>query len=399
MPTICLVSCVKTKVAGTVAAKDLYNSALFTKNAQYASAIADKWFVLSAKHGLLDPEDVIASYDETLSKASVDVRREWAHKVYQQLRSLVMPGDSVIFLAGEKYREYLVPLLEKIPVVVQVPMEGLSIGNQLKWLNQRLEEIRRHHDVDKFYELLARLQNGLSGKKQVSELNGKSLPAKGLYLFFEDGEVRKQKSELRVTRVGTHGVSKGSKSTLWHRIKTHRGKLDLGGNHRGSIFRLHVGNALINKLFDRKQYSNWGVGQSAGRDITANEQDLESEVSRYICRMKLLWLFVGDESGRNSDRAFLEKNIIGLLSYPAGTIDPPSADWLGNYSSKEVIRKSGLWNLDYVGYRYDSRFFDVLEEYIEVTLGNKPAPKTSIAPTDGKQNEGRAKSQQLKLWE
>ena len=246
MRTICLVSCVKTKLNKTAAAKDLYTSALFTKNANYADAISDKWFILSAKHGLLDPEDVIDTYNETLSKVSVSARKEWSHKVYLQLLPLLKSGDSVIFLAGENYREHLVPLLENIRVNVQVPMRGLSFGNQLKWLNLKLREIETNKNVDKFYELITYLENGLSGKKRVSELEGKCLPSKGLYLFFEDSELRKLNNELRVTRVGTHGVSMGSKSTLWNRIKTHKGKHDLGGNHRGSIFRLHIGNAIIN---------------------------------------------------------------------------------------------------------------------------------------------------------
>jgi hypothetical protein len=40
------------------------------------------------KHGLLDPEDVIDTYNETLSNASVEVRRDWSHKVYLQLAVL-----------------------------------------------------------------------------------------------------------------------------------------------------------------------------------------------------------------------------------------------------------------------------------------------------------------------
>lgn len=399
MQTICLISCVKTKQNKTVAAKDLYTSALFTKNASYAATIADKWFILSAKYGLLDPEDVIDTYNETLSKASVSVKKVWSHNVYLKLLPHLNPGDSIIFLAGENYREYLIPLLGNFPVNVQVPMKGLSIGNQLKWLNSRLREIETRKHIDKFYELIRCLENGLSGKKRVSELDGKCLPAKGIYLFFEDGEVRKLKNELRVTRVGTHGVSMGAKSTLWNRLKTHKGKHDLGGNHRGSIFRLHIGNAIINKNNNRQLYSNWGVGQSAGKDITAAENDLETEVSLYIAQMKLLWLSVGDASGPASDRAYLEKNIIGLLSQSNKPIDPPSADWLGNYSLKDIIRKTGLWNLDHTGYKYDPRFLDVLEEYVGMTLGHRPVQNCSIVPDSWKKRTNSTKSRQLNLWE
>lgn len=70
---------------------------------------------------------------------------------------------------------------------------------------------------------------------------------RSLFLF-ESGEFRKTEPfESRIVRVGTHAVSEGSSSNLWNRLRTHRGGVELGGNHRGSIFRLHVGKSIIAK--------------------------------------------------------------------------------------------------------------------------------------------------------
>jgi hypothetical protein len=69
---------------------------------------------------------------------------------------------------------------------------------------------------------------------------------RGVYFFFEGGELRSQSgSGGLVVRIGTHAVSVGSKSTLWGRLAQHRGSLSGNGNHRGSIFRLWVGSALL----------------------------------------------------------------------------------------------------------------------------------------------------------
>jgi len=40
----------------------------------------------------------------------------------------------VVFLAGLRYREFLVKPLQDRGVEVEVPMEGLQIGKQLQWL-------------------------------------------------------------------------------------------------------------------------------------------------------------------------------------------------------------------------------------------------------------------------
>jgi hypothetical protein len=55
-----------------------------------------------------------------------------------------------------------------------------------------------------------------------------------------------QRSPTLIVRVGTHALETGSQTTLWKRLSQHRGQARSGsGNHRGSIFRLIVGTALI----------------------------------------------------------------------------------------------------------------------------------------------------------
>ncbi len=45
---------------------------------------------------------------------------------------------SVVFFAGQKYREHLEPRLRDAGIEVRVPMAGLAIGEQLAWLGRRL---------------------------------------------------------------------------------------------------------------------------------------------------------------------------------------------------------------------------------------------------------------------
>ena len=45
------------------------------------------------------------------------------------------PAPTTI-LAGDRYREFLTPMLQARGVQVDVPMQGLRIGEQLRWLDR-----------------------------------------------------------------------------------------------------------------------------------------------------------------------------------------------------------------------------------------------------------------------
>ena len=98
------------------------------------------WYILSAEHGLLDPEKVIPPYEKTLNRMGVDDRRNWGDTVLASLQKVISPGDRIVFLAGERYREFLEDALTEAGVQVEVPMQGLTIGRQLQWLKAAMDE-------------------------------------------------------------------------------------------------------------------------------------------------------------------------------------------------------------------------------------------------------------------
>jgi hypothetical protein len=175
----------------------------------------------------------------------------------------------------------------------------------------------------------------------------------------------------RVVRVGTHAVSVGSKSTLHSRLKAHFGNRDGLGNHRGSIFRLHLGNALLRK--ENREIPTWGIGSTAPPELRGNpsardaEAAWERRVSQYIGEMTVLWIEVPDEPSSKSIRAFIERNAIALLSNRLSPIVSASSGWLGQYSPRNEIRASLLWNLKHVDETYDPEFLGVLEEAVDRT--------------------------------
>ena len=138
--TIALVSCVKSKAPGPCAAKDLYTSALFRYMRAYAEGHADRWFILSAKHGLVDPESTISAYEQTLNNMSAQLRREWAERVYQQMAEAgLLRGEArFLWLAGSAYRRDLALMLKDFEQ--DDPLAGLGIGRRLAWLKAATRE-------------------------------------------------------------------------------------------------------------------------------------------------------------------------------------------------------------------------------------------------------------------
>ena len=129
-----LVSCVSKKKNGRAAAKDLYCSDWFSKARAYVQENGGCWYILSAKFGLLDPDRVIAPYNATLMDMDSAARKLWAIQVFAEFKALHPLTSVVTILAGQRYREFLLPMLIAARYEVKVPLAGKGIGQQLQWL-------------------------------------------------------------------------------------------------------------------------------------------------------------------------------------------------------------------------------------------------------------------------
>ena len=225
---------------------------------------------------------------------------------------------------------------------------------------------QRRADAVELYQLIqdATARNGLYDFSDFATIS--VLPAQGLYIIFDPSEKSLFSSTLpRVVRIGTHGVATGSKSVLRTRLRAHFGQRDGAGNHRASIFRLHIGNALIARDGLRNAYPHWGVGMSADAHIRLAEADLEHAVSREIGKLRFTYLDVPDLASPKSQRAVLERSLINYMTADGIPLEIPSSNWLGHYSPVEAIRSSGLWNIQHVGARYDTRALSRIRHYVQ----------------------------------
>jgi hypothetical protein len=141
------------------------------------------------------------------------------------------------------------------------------------------------------------------------------------------------------------------------------------------VYRKRVGEAIIEKHDLHDDYPDWDKRWSSidreRSEVRDEEYILERRVSAYIREQPFLWVNLDDEPSADSDRAYLEQNVIALLSdFDGQTIDSRADGWLGRYSRSREIRESGLWNVNHVEENYEA---DCLELF-KTALNNTTPP-------------------------
>ena len=134
-----LVGCSKTKVGYAAPAREFYQGTLFKKASNYCQQTYDKWFILSAKYGLLEPDRIIKPYDTTLNNMKSNDIDWWAANTALDLEQYY---GAVFYLhAGKKYqtvcKHIAKPRIGKPESKFIFPLKGLGIGHQLAWYKER----------------------------------------------------------------------------------------------------------------------------------------------------------------------------------------------------------------------------------------------------------------------
>jgi hypothetical protein len=224
----------------------------------------------------------------------------------------------------------------------------------------------RINHLNSFYDLLGSLTNRLGGAKLLANCNGRMpWPRRGVYFFFEPGEIRDGSARQRVVRVGSHALTPISKTTLWNRLSQHKGTAASGsGNHRGSVFRLLVGASLLAR--SKRECPTWGVGRTENRIVRETELEIEKEVSQFIGKMPFVCLEVDSSADDHAARGYVERNAIALLTnFQRPPLDAASSSWLGNFCPSAKVRLSGLWNQNHVEEEHDPAFLDDMARLVQ----------------------------------
>lgn len=157
------------------------------------------------------------------------------------------------------------------------------------------------------------------------------VPENGIYFFFENDEsvTIDGKRVHRIVRVGTHRADR----RLGKRLRLH-----YSGSRRRSVFRWHIGNALI-----QSGRVTGSVSAPVLIDRRLRVPDLELAISQHFSERFSFTCIPVDTMER---RLRLEAGLIALLAkHP---IASPGLNWLGHHALRFEIRRSGLWNTQHV---------------------------------------------------
>ncbi len=137
MKTIVLISCSKTKLPYPAKAKEIYQGSNFKKSLKIAElSNADKVFILSAKHGLLELDTYIEPYNETLIGKPEEYKRVWAEKVLKELiKKTNINLDKFILLAPKDYIKNLKTKIKNYEAL----LNGYNMFQLPKRLNQLID--------------------------------------------------------------------------------------------------------------------------------------------------------------------------------------------------------------------------------------------------------------------
>lgn len=129
---IAVVGCGERKLAHAAPAGQLYTGSYFRACSLTAAAISPgRWYILSARHGLIAPSKVIEPYEQTMWQPGAVT----AEEVRRQAAALGLLEELVVALCGKRYADVLEEVWRPTNYVMR-PLANVGIGKQRHVLAQ-----------------------------------------------------------------------------------------------------------------------------------------------------------------------------------------------------------------------------------------------------------------------
>lgn len=348
-----VIGCSREKRPDRAPAAELYISKRFRSTVNLVQKFNAPYAILSAKHGIVPPTTLLDPYDVSLDGMSTIKTSRWAAEALKRLSELAS-GRRITLLTSPTYSSPLIELNQRALTHLDfiAPWMNLDRSDPSVWLAEASRMATRIQDLALLYDWIEE-QRQTDRVFSFGSLAAQSVPKRGVYVFCDPNEPNFIGTQPRIVRIGTHAVSRGSKATLRGRLRNHLGPVNEVGNHRGSIFRLHVGRAMLEAGPGHEKMPSWGVVPDPDPKTREAELQHELAVSRYLQNLEVALIAIDDEPTKDSLRASVEAQLIALCSEAMRPIDCATQEWLGRKSPVEQIRKSGLWNIRGVGEKYD----------------------------------------------
>jgi hypothetical protein len=119
-------------------ARELYTGHLFQKAVAWAEQHRYRWFIISALHGLVTADQTLQPYNFTIKELRKPERESWAYRAIScQLSKYAPSGSHAFLIMPEPYRRHIQTTLRERGITYENPVEGMGIGQQMKWLTNQ----------------------------------------------------------------------------------------------------------------------------------------------------------------------------------------------------------------------------------------------------------------------
>jgi len=173
------------------------------------------------------------------------------------------------------------------------------------------------------------------GKRFDFNMGYYEIPLNGIYIMFEKNEFAHGGD--RIVRIGTHTGNDQLRSRIFQHFENE--------NKNRSIFRKNIGRCFLNRI-NSPYLPIWELDTTAKskKDLYYNridrefEAEIEKQISQYM-QTNISFCLLNVPLKQN--RLYYEARLIGTVSCCQDCM--ATSNWLGNFSPKDKIKKSGLW--------------------------------------------------------
>ncbi|NHJ04524.1 MAG: hypothetical protein EAX90_06855 [Candidatus Heimdallarchaeota archaeon] len=117
----------------------MYTSPRFYWIKKYAISNSKQWYILSAKYGLLKPNDIIEPYDVQLSTLTKKQLEKWVENTVNSINKKININDKVLFIGDDFYYDALKLKLKEKGYSFQSFMYGKSLDEKISFIKNCVE--------------------------------------------------------------------------------------------------------------------------------------------------------------------------------------------------------------------------------------------------------------------
>jgi len=136
-----LVAAAKQRRGGVCQAREQFElSPVFRRARDYCERAYDEWYILSAGHALLTPQQVIGPDGAHLHTLLAEERWRWAQQTAARLTERQrQSSEPLVFVlyASQRYAELLLRAAPDLPL--EQPLSGMALRERVRWFDERLQ--------------------------------------------------------------------------------------------------------------------------------------------------------------------------------------------------------------------------------------------------------------------